>query len=88
MHRKAPSVWQPGHRFHHDDLHSRPALVNLRFCQVREAGRDNALHGLPVLQEPDHVMNANAGTFDEGVSAANAGFPGNIAVGFRDRAHR
>ena len=64
------------------------AFVNLGFCKAWEAGRDNALHGLSVLQEADDVMNSNAGAFDEGVDAANTRSSTNIAVDFGGRAHR
>ena len=63
------------------------AFLNLGLCKVREAGRDNAVHGLPVLEEADDVMNSNAGAFDERGAAANTGFSTNIAIDFSGRAH-
>ena len=57
------------------------AFVNLRARQIGEATGGQSVDGLAVLQQPHHVMHADARAFDDGFSAAYSGQADQITIG-------
>ena len=58
----------------------RQALVYLRAGEIREAPRDETVHGLTGLQKPDHVVDADACAVDPCMTASHAGRTDNVTV--------
>jgi len=58
----------------------RQTLIDLGSGDVGEAGGDDAVHGLTVLERTDHVVDADARAFDDGVAATDSRLASNIAV--------
>jgi hypothetical protein len=55
-------------------------FVHLRACDVWKAARDHGVHGLSILEQTDHVMDAHASSFHDGFAPPNAGLAGNVTV--------
>ena len=50
-------------------LEVRQTLIDLGTGGVGEAAGDDAIHGLTVLEQTDHVVDTNARAFNNGVAA-------------------